>query len=635
MDTTLADVRRLEDEFAEAMTHMYSVGNGLARLRSQLEREIAPATLREPLPTDRVIPVTSSPTIDPATHRPTAPPLGHLQPSPAPIRPHQPWWQSEGLVSKVLAVAGSAVTLIGVAFLVTLAIQAGIFGPAARVASGAVLAAALLGAGVVVHRRQSSANGALVLAATGFAAAYLDIIAVTTVYEWVPPAFGLALAGAVAAVGLVLARAWDSQLLGVIAVLGVAALGPVVGQGTTLLTGAFLLVLTIATYPAQLGRRWFALESARTLPTSLYALLVGAFAAPLTADLDRATVLAVVLSAFVLTTTVAGQRHQPLAPPVAALALPASLPALIVATHHDFGTATILLALLGFAHLAGAWFARSTSSTRPGVPAASLGAREVLLAIGTLALLLAATRGERADLTGIVLLAMGAGYLGVAATTRSRIVAIAGAVLVAAGAATVLDQTLPGVLRRYEAAELGGYDVIGLALLVVVAVLLGRALEPHLSDPDVRRMAGTATWIAAFFAASALVVATSVRLSQWWDDPMGGFVAGHALATLAWMGVAVWLLATGLQRSADATLALRLGLVLATLSVAKLLLFDLSTLGGLFRVLSFIGAGILLLTMGALYARALERSRRGAVDNSTGSLPEIPSVRHTGPTGTP
>ena len=50
----------------------------------------------------------------------------------------------------------------------------------------------------------------------------------------------------VAASGVVLARAWDRQFLALITVGGVAALGPVLGDGATLLTAAFLVVLAIA-----------------------------------------------------------------------------------------------------------------------------------------------------------------------------------------------------------------------------------------------------------------------------------------------------------------------------------------------------------------------------------------------------
>ena len=50
------------------------------------------------------------------------------------------------MVAKLLAVVGTGITLIGVAFLLALAIQMGFFGPVARVTSGAMLAMGLVGA---------------------------------------------------------------------------------------------------------------------------------------------------------------------------------------------------------------------------------------------------------------------------------------------------------------------------------------------------------------------------------------------------------------------------------------------------------------------------------------------------------
>src|SRR4051794_39487977 len=49
--TQRTTVRQLEAEFADAMTRMYAVGNGLARLRAELDREAAdPASAPHPPP---------------------------------------------------------------------------------------------------------------------------------------------------------------------------------------------------------------------------------------------------------------------------------------------------------------------------------------------------------------------------------------------------------------------------------------------------------------------------------------------------------------------------------------------------------------------------------------------------------
>lgn len=58
--------------------------------------------------------------------------------------------------------------------------------------------------------------GAIALTATGIAAGYMDVIAVTTIYGWVPAVVGLLLASAVGGAGLTLARRWDSEQLGLL-----------------------------------------------------------------------------------------------------------------------------------------------------------------------------------------------------------------------------------------------------------------------------------------------------------------------------------------------------------------------------------------------------------------------------------
>lgn len=46
-------------------------------------------------------------------------------------------------------------------------------------------------------------------------------------------------------------------------------------------------------------------------------------------------------------------------------------------------------------------------------------------------------------------------------------------------------------------------------------------------------------------------------------------------------------------------------LVIVAAAVAKLFLFDLAALDGLFRVIAFIVVGLLLLTLGVVYAQSL------------------------------
>ncbi|MFE3618420.1 hypothetical protein, partial [Streptomyces anulatus] len=96
-----------------------------------------------------------------------------------------PWWQREGVISRVLAVAGVGVTLVGVLMLLVLAAQAGFFGPGARVVAGAGLSVVLVGLGWRVFGRPGGRVGGIALVATGIAGLYLDVVAVTGYYRWI------------------------------------------------------------------------------------------------------------------------------------------------------------------------------------------------------------------------------------------------------------------------------------------------------------------------------------------------------------------------------------------------------------------------------------------------------------------
>ena len=90
--STRTQVQQLESDFADAMTRMYAVGNGLARLRTELDREatahgIPDAVGPAPAPTPAPRPVAPAPAPAPAsTPAPTAP-RAPLPPPPAGPQP--------------------------------------------------------------------------------------------------------------------------------------------------------------------------------------------------------------------------------------------------------------------------------------------------------------------------------------------------------------------------------------------------------------------------------------------------------------------------------------------------------------------------------------------------------------------
>lgn len=158
-------IARMSSDLAAISAYMNRVSTDLGELSRRLDQ--VPVAVPPPVPAAAPIawPVASAPV-------PVPPPRS--EPTFGPER-------SEGWIGKALAVAGVAVTLTGVVLLLVLAAQAGLLRPEFRVAAGAVLAAGLVGAGWWLHRRPGGRVGAIALAATGVAAAYIDVIAVTTV----------------------------------------------------------------------------------------------------------------------------------------------------------------------------------------------------------------------------------------------------------------------------------------------------------------------------------------------------------------------------------------------------------------------------------------------------------------------
>ena len=130
---------------------------------------------------------------------------------------------------------------------------------------------------VWLYSRPGGRVGAIALAATGIAAAYIDVIAVTTIYGWVSAPVGLVVAAVIGGGGLTLARRWDSQHLGVLVLVPLIVLAPVVADGITLLLVGFMLALAAVSLPVQLGKDWIWLHCAR-IAASTFPLLIALLA---------------------------------------------------------------------------------------------------------------------------------------------------------------------------------------------------------------------------------------------------------------------------------------------------------------------------------------------------------------------
>src|SRR4029077_13858589 len=325
--------------------------------------------------------------------RPTPPPPPMTMPAPPTPRPER----SEGWIGKVLAVAGVAVTLIGVVLLLVLAAQAGILRPEIRVGAGALLAGALVAAAAWLYARAGGGVGAIALAATGIAAAYMDVIAVTTIYDWVPAPAGLAVATVIGGGGLTLPRRWDSQHLGLLVRAPLIGLAPVVTDGITLLLVGFMLTISAASLPVQLGKDWIWLHAARIAAPPL-PLLVALAAVYLDSRHDLwlagacgiAALLAIISALILLPRT--GNRAA-----MALLTAAGVVPVLCVSLAVDRAIAALMAAALSAALLA------IVLTALPGVTGV---VRQVWSALSAMSALIAVTVAFDGHLAGPILVAM-------------------------------------------------------------------------------------------------------------------------------------------------------------------------------------------------------------------------------------
>jgi uncharacterized membrane protein len=570
-------VARLSSDFAAISQYMARVSTDLTALDRLLSEQPPGA---QPVP----------PTY-PAPYQPqyAPPPPQHTVPPVPTVVPKAP--RDEGWIGKLLAVAGVAVTLVGVVLLLVLAAQAGLLRPEFRVAAGGALAVALVALAAWLYRRPGGRVGAIALAATGIAAAYMDVIAVTSVYGWVSAPVGLLVAAIIGGGGLTLARRWDSQHLGVLVLVPLIVLAPVVVGGVTLLLVSFMLALAAASLPVQLGKDWIWLHCARIAATT-FPLIIAVLAVHFDDRRDMwlvgacgiAAVLAVAAALILLPRT----AHRVL---MALLTAAGVLPVLSVAMVAGRAVAALMAAALAAALLAIVLLGDRLT----GVDAV---VRQIWAALSAVSATIAVLVAFDGHVVAPVLLAMA---VVVALAGRREAVARWVALGVAAvGAAFYVSYAPSGSLvdATAKTTATGVSTLIASLFLITFAAVIVWTLD----DPD--SVVWTASAVVIVYALTTFTVTAGVLVG----GDKRGFFAGHVAATICWIVLAAALLiyATRVSR-ANRSLPIGGGLALVGAAMAKLFLFDLGTLDGIFRVVVFIVVGLVLLGMGAGYARLLEK----------------------------
>ncbi|MCZ8379729.1 DUF2339 domain-containing protein [Mycobacterium sp. CPCC 205372] len=601
-----AVIARLSAEFAALSHQLVRVSGELGELDRLLAAgNPAPQQAPAPPPTPYYAPYYA-----PRYGPPTAPPLPPPPPPPGrmPVPSAPRTSSSEGWIGKVLAVAGVAVTLIGVVLLLVLAAQAGVLRPEFRVAAGAVLAGVLVAVSTRLMSRPGGRVGAIALAATGVAAAYIDLIAVTTVYGWVPAPAGLLLGAAVGAAGLTLARRWDSEHLAVLVLVPLIGLAPVVTDGITLLLVGFMLSLSAAALLVQLGRDWLWLHAARTAAVTL-PLLIALAAAGIGSRHDLwlagACGIAALLALAGALLVLPGTANRGM---LALLASAGVLPVLCVPLAVDRTLAALMIGALAAALLA----IVAIGDRLPGVPGV---VRRIWSALSAVCTLIAVNVAFDGEVAAPLLLAM-ALVVAVHSCTAARgadgarWVAMAFA---AVGSALYLSYAPPSLL--VTATESSIPDAV--SILAASVLLIGAAAAIGWSwarrdgiDADVLRLLCLSAAAVSGYAVTTFAVTAGVLVG----GTGGGFFAGHMAATICWIVVAAVLLRFAARRPKEQrSLPIGGGLALVVAAMAKLFLFDLGTLDGIFRVAVFIVTGLVLLGMGAGYARLLAQQDQQGV----------------------
>ncbi|WP_285477332.1 DUF2339 domain-containing protein [Amycolatopsis sp. NBRC 101858] len=615
--TTEDVLRRLAGEIDDLGRRLAVVGSELRTVQAgqagqprQAEQPEPPKQAQQPKPAEQ-----PKQAEQPRPHQ--APPQPQPQPQPQPWPQQMPWpqnpWQppqqryvpppspylpapprqtlgeklgKEGAGSRVLAWVGGAVTLLGVVLLLVLAVQRGWLGPLPRVLVGAAFGLALTGTGVWLHRKPAGRTGAFALAWTGIATLYLDAVAATSLYDFLPVLAGLAVGLTVAVGGLLVALRWESPLLASVVVAGCAVCAPMITRGFTPELVAFLLMVQLATAPVQLRRDWSSLTLAAGVPPLLASVIstaVGHGGWPNTSAALGTGVIGVALALIVLRR----RENDPAALSVLATAVvPTLIAALLLpkiqAVPVAAGAGVVLLAV---------WAARRWW---PGL------AGQLAGLAGLLAILQATVMQFDGPARAAVLLSEA--LLLVVAAVGGRTKFALGAALGFAtigGLVGVFFDVTPALLmvhRIRPAGDVAGALAVALLILAVSVALPWAAVRLAVfrgpaDDLPIWLVAG----VSALYGAAGVVLCASLLAVP----GRTGFLLGHALITVSWTIAALVLLLRGI-----AVVGLRVsGLVLVGAAVLKLVLFDLSALDGLARVGAFLGAGLVLLAAGTRYAR--------------------------------
>ena len=558
----------------------------LTRRLERMEHRVFPSTAPAPRPQYAAV-------ADPAT-APAPPPL--FRPDPGPKVDFE-----KVLGGRVLAWVGGVAILLGIVFLLGIAIDRGWIDETMRFVLGLLGSTSLLLAGVWLHERKGRTEAALAAVASALSGLYATLLVGTQIYDLIPAEAGLACAGLVGIVGMTLAVRWQSMVVAAIGILG-ALLAPVlVGAGATDLSLAFMTIALTAAVGVLLWQKWNELSLGAFLISAPQLLLWFADNYE-----ERLAVSLGVLVGFWALYVVAAIGYElrprtPDEPPIASWLLLLANAVLIAGagyyglteTGHPNAAIAWLLGLAAGHILLGATALRQAINR-------DIGSLLLTVGLGMSAFGFADALDGPALVLGWVAQAVVLAYLATRANREPQPYGSnAERLLMAAG--TYFSLALGHVLA-FEAppnAILSGVDDLGGALAglgaCAAAALYGRFALRDFGPSVVRACEVVAAATLVYLASVAIVDTVGVTDSG--DSRQAGQVLLSAFWTLTGLGAVVY----GLLRDAK---RLRLGgLALLALAITKVYTYDMAELDEISRVLSFVGLGLLLLVGAFAYQR--------------------------------
>lgn len=560
----------------------------LTRRLERMERRVFPSATPEPrAPSTHPLPAVLQHPAQPEPSRPgSRPPQRGLE---------------EILGGRVLAWVGGVAILLGIVFLLGIAIDRGWIDESMRTVLGLLGSTSLLLAGVWLYERRGRTEAALAAVASALSGLYTTLLVATQIYDLIPAEAGLACAGLVGIVAVVLAVRWKSMVVAAIGILG-ALLAPVlVGSGTSDLSLAFMAIALTSAVGVLLWQRWNELSLGAFIISApqLLAWFVHSYDERLLASLG-------VLVGFWALYVVAAIGYElrprtPDEPPVASWLLLLANAVLIAGAGyfglteagHPNAAVAWLLGLAAIHILLGAVALRQAINRE-------IGSLLLAVGLGLSAIGFANALDGPALVLGWIVQAVVLAYLATRASKEPKPYGSnAERLLIAAG--TYFGLALGHVLA-FEAppnAILVGVDDLGGALAglgaCAAAALYGRFALRDFGPRVVQACEAVGAATLVYLASVAIIDTFGVTSSG--DSRQTGQVLLSAFWTMTGLGAIVY----GLLRDAQ---RLRLGgLALLALAIAKVYTYDLAELDEISRVLSFIALGLLLLVGAFAYQR--------------------------------